>query len=82
MSEPIAVIGPNWSLLWATQGSLTEIVNRTGIGVGTPLYAQPNNNADEFRTVLQAIKEEGMRNHATRCAPWWGKVINVLENKS
>lgn len=36
-----------------------------------------NEAADEIeclRAVLLAIHAEGMKNHATRCAPWWGQV--------
>jgi len=39
--EPVAVIGMNWQLLWADQQTLTGIVNRTGIKIGSLLYAHP-----------------------------------------
>ena len=39
--EPVAVVGNNWRLLWASGEALTAIVQRTGIKVGSPLYALP-----------------------------------------
>jgi len=39
--EPVAVIGTNWQLLWADQQTLTGIVDRTGIKIGSLLYAHP-----------------------------------------
>lgn len=29
---------------------------------------------DRLRAVLLAIHAEGMKNHATRCRPWWEQV--------
>lgn len=30
------------------------------------------------RDILQEIKMEGLRNHNTRCRPWWHKVVDFL----
>jgi hypothetical protein len=34
-----------------------------------------------MRAVLQAIEKEGMKNHATRCAPWWKAVRAILKEQ-
>lgn len=39
--EPVAVIGKDWALHWASADSLKDIVDRTGIKIGSPLYASP-----------------------------------------
>lgn len=39
--EVVAVVGNNWRLLWASGETLTAIVQRTGIKIGSPLYALP-----------------------------------------
>jgi len=49
--EPVAVIGKNWSLLWAQQGSLTKLVERTGIGIGSKLYTRPSPAPDKTAPV-------------------------------
>lgn len=78
--EPVAVIGKDWQLLWASPEPLSKTVARTGIKIGSPLYAEPN--IERMRAVLQAIEKEGMRNHATRCAPWWNEVRAVLQEQA
>lgn len=45
--EPVAVVGNNWRLLWASGETLTAIVQRTGIKIGSPLYALPTPPAGE-----------------------------------
>lgn len=39
--EPVAIIGKDYRLLWADAGSMSEIVAKHGITVGSPLYAHP-----------------------------------------
>ena len=49
VGEPVAVIGRDWQLLWASPDSLKAIVERTGVEIGTKLYASPvpSGGADE-----------------------------------
>lgn len=39
--EPVAVIGKNWQLLWVSADVLQDIVERTGVKIGSTLYATP-----------------------------------------
>lgn len=39
--DPVAVVGKDWRLLWASQDTLTAIVERTGLQVGDKLYRHP-----------------------------------------
>ena len=39
--EPVAVIGKDYRLLWSDAGSMSEIVAKHRITVGSPLYAHP-----------------------------------------
>jgi len=80
--EPVAVIGKDWQLLWASPEPLSKTVARTGIKIGSPLYANPDHNVEQMRAVLQAIEKEGMRNHATRCAPWWSAVRAIIRGQN
>lgn len=79
--QPVAVIGRDWRLLWASQEPLARIVEQTSIKIGSPLYAKPDPNVEQMRAVLQAIEKEGMKNHATRCAPWWNDVCAIIREK-
>jgi len=79
LMEMVAVVGNNWSLLWASQETLTDIVKRTGIKIGSPLYASaPASNDSVLLNALKAVEAEGLRNHATRCAPWWKQVREAI----
>ncbi|HEX7856258.1 MAG TPA: hypothetical protein VF503_21490 [Sphingobium sp.] len=40
-AEAVAVIGKDWQLLWASTDALSQIVERTGIKIGSKLYAHP-----------------------------------------
>lgn len=80
--QPVAVIGRDWRLLWASQEPLARIVEQTGIKIGSPLYAKPDPNVEQMRAVLQAIEKEGMKNHATRCAPWWNDVCAIIRGQN
>lgn len=79
--KPVAAIGKDWQLLWASPEPLSKIVAHTGIKIGSLLYAEPDLNAERMRAVLQAIEKEGMKNHATRCAPWWKAVRAILKEQ-
>lgn len=39
--EPVAVVGPDFALLWAGHGPISPIVERHGIKVGSQLYTAP-----------------------------------------
>lgn len=41
-SEPVAVIGSDYTLLWAGGGPIARIVDRHGLKVGSLLYASPS----------------------------------------
>lgn len=79
--KPVAAIGKDWQLLWASPETLSNIVAQTGIKIGSLLYAEPDPTVERMRAVLQAIEKEGMRNHATRCAPWWEAVRAILKEQ-
>ena len=55
--EPVAVIGNNWQLLWASPDSLKAVVERTGIEIGSKLYATPPS------AIPAAAVGEGVRHH-------------------
>jgi len=53
---PVAVIGKDYSLLWASQDTIKAIVDRTGIGVGSFLYAHPQpDRVKELEAALRKI---------------------------
>lgn len=57
--EAVAVIGKDWSLLWASQEPLSTIVERTGIKIGSPLYTKPApDSVTALRTALHEIDVE------------------------
>ena len=69
--EPVAVIGSGYQLLWASGEPLADTVKRTGIKVGSVLYAhhapvpvlaQAQQHADELMEALRSIA--GMGNQA------------------
>ena len=69
--EPVAVIGSGYQLLWASGEPLADTVKRTGIKVGSVLYAhhapvpvltQAQQHADELMGALRSIA--GMGNQA------------------
>jgi len=34
----------------------------------------------KLREALKAVEEEGLRNHNTRCRPWWNQVRQALKD--
>lgn len=34
----------------------------------------------KLRGALKAVEEEGLRNHNTRCRPWWNQVLQALKD--
>ena len=65
--EPVAVIGSGYQLLWASGEPLTDTVKRTGIKVGSVLYANAapapvltaaQRNADELVAVVEDFASE------------------------
>jgi hypothetical protein len=53
---PVAVIGKDYRLLWASQDTLKAIVDRTGISVGSFLYATPQ--PDRVAELEAALREQ------------------------
>lgn len=47
--------------------------------VAAPQAPQAEMADDKCRKVLEAIKQEGMRNHNTRCRDWWPAVVEALQ---
>ena len=41
-SEPVAVVGSDFTLYWAGTGPIAPIVEKHGIKVGSPLYSHPS----------------------------------------
>lgn len=35
----------------------------------------------DLREALIAVRDEGMRNHNTRCKPWWNNVLQALATR-
>ena len=70
---PVAVIGKDWSLLWASQDTLSEIVGRTGIKIGTLLYADLPSQPD-------AYLPSAMVTTATDAWNVWWKSVSTGEN--
>lgn len=60
LPEPVVVIGKDFRLQWAAKGTLTEIAERTGIRVGSLLYAHPPASptaevVEELATALRGL---------------------------
>lgn len=36
----------------------------------------------KLREALKAVEDEGLRNHNTRCRPWWNQVRQALKETS
>ena len=60
--EPVAIVGKDYALHWASADPLSEICGRTGIRVGTPLYAHPApTTAQPDRERKRLTDSEGQR---------------------
>ena len=46
-SEPVAVVGSDFTLYWAGTGPIAPIVEKHGIKVGSPLYTHPSPTSAE-----------------------------------
>lgn len=66
--EPVAVIGKDWQLLWASAEALTAIVERTGIKIGSPLYASPKttDSVDAVREAAQGVIDNKFSTYKAR----------------
>lgn len=54
--EPVAVIGKDWSLMWASADTLYAIVERTGIKIGSLLYTRPA-PADPVAQIVAGLRK-------------------------
>ena len=58
-AEPVAVIGKDWQLLWASADTLKTIVDRTGVKIGSPLYAAPPSPQPDMgrdRVIMSSVR--------------------------
>lgn len=70
--EAVAVIGKDWSLLWASAEPLTDIVERTGISIGTPLYPAPitlHESQVRWRQAFDEMHQRAMKAEAALATP-------------
>lgn len=58
--EPVAIVGKDWQLMWASQDTLKSIVERTGVGIGSFLYTHPAPTADVAELVNELERLEAM----------------------
>lgn len=70
--EAVAVIGKDWSLLWASAEPLASIVERTGISIGTPLYPAPitlHESQVRWRQAFDEMHQRAMKAEAALATP-------------
>jgi hypothetical protein len=55
--EPVAEVGPVFQLLWASDDTISDIVRRSGVKVGSLLYTRPAAEVEgaEVREALRAL---------------------------
>ena len=74
--EPMTVGGAGFMDLLALRNLIPQVIAHFSQPVAAP---QAEMADDKYRKVLEAIKEEGMRNHNTRCRDWWPAVVAALQ---
>ncbi len=55
-SEPVVIIGKMWALLWADPCSMSDIVKKHGIEIGSKLYTHPAHKlTDELKEAMEML---------------------------
>lgn len=66
--EPVAVVGPDFTLLWAGSGPIALIVERHGLKRGSLLYAAPPAQGIDLGQFREAVEAQ----HAALMSSWCG----------
>lgn len=51
------------------------------VGAASILQRAFEERERELREALKAVEDEGLRNHNTRCRPWWNQVRQALATR-